>query len=164
MKLFNEHDLTQIGALIISKKQTLAVAESVTSGLMQHAFGSIEDASQFYQGGITVYNIGQKHKHLSVEPIHALAVNCVSKKVSEEMALEVSNLFNSNWGIGITGYASPTPDSGNKLFAYFSIAFNREILKSDKLSTSLKDPFKVQVFYVTTILDEIKRLLNHDGS
>ena len=80
------------------------------------------------------------------------------------MALEVSNLFNSNWGIGITGYASPTPDSGNKLFAYFSIAFDRKILKSDKLSTSLKDPFKVQVFYVTTILDEIKRLLNHDGS
>jgi len=164
MKLFQEDDLKNIGKLLIEKNQTVAVAESVTSGLLQFAFGSIENASQFFHGGITAYNIGQKYKHLAVEPIHALSVNCVSQNVSNEMALQVTNLFKSNWGISITGYSSPAVESGNKLFAYYSIAFNNVLLQSDKLSASSNDPFEVQLFYVSTILKEIKKLLQDQGS
>ena len=83
---------------------------------MQHTFGSMEHASLFYHGGITVYNIGQKSKQLNVGPIHALQVNCVSEKVAIEMAIGVIHMFKSSWGIGITGYASPVPESGGALF------------------------------------------------
>ncbi|MFT3750464.1 MAG: hypothetical protein QM768_19275 [Agriterribacter sp.] len=31
-------------------------------------------------------------------------------------------LFTSNWEIGITGYASPVPESGQALFVYYAIA------------------------------------------
>ena len=84
MEIFNENELKKIGKKLIEGKYTIAVAESVTSGILQFALSSIPDASKFYQGGITAYNIGQKYSHLKVEPIHALSVNCVSQKVAVE--------------------------------------------------------------------------------
>ena len=49
---------------LTKNSESIAVAESVTSGLFQLAFGTIEDASSSYQGEITAYNPGQKYRHL----------------------------------------------------------------------------------------------------
>ena len=89
MKPFDEKKLVSLGKKLLKRKQTIAVAESVTSGLLQFALSCIPDAARFFQGGITAYNIAQKFKHLRVEPLHALSVNCVSPKVAKEMALHV---------------------------------------------------------------------------
>lgn len=148
---------------MLEKNKTIAIAESATSRLLQHAFGSIENASQFYHGGITVYNIGQKSKHLNVGPIHALKVNCVSEKVVSEMALGVICLFKSDCSISTTGYASPVPESGNKLFAYFAIAFDNKIERSDKLTTTLRDPDNVKTFYIQKMLEKFVAILKKQG-
>jgi len=159
MDIFDIELLSNIGNRLIKRGETIAAAESVTSGLMQHALSSSVDASRFYQGGITVYNIGQKHKHLNVEPIHAQEVNCVSQKVSTQMALEVCKMFNSNWGIGITGYASPVPESENKVFAWYTIVFNNSISKSELVNTITGNPFDVQCGYVKEVINQLKNLL-----
>src|SRR5687768_1146535 len=127
MEFFNKKHLEYIGKNLKKKKETIAVAESVTSGALQLALSSITDASLFFRGGITAFNLGQKYKHLFVEPLHAESVNCVSQKVATEMALGISQQFSSDWGIGITGYASPVPESDNKVFAFFSIVYKRKI-------------------------------------
>lgn len=80
------------------------------------------------------------------------------------MALEVCTLFNSNWGISITGYASPVPESGNRVYAYYAIASEKKIIKCAEVSTDVADPFEVQLFYVNTILDDFRKLLAIQGS
>src|SRR5689334_9261316 len=117
MEFFSQSTLDKIREQLMTKKQTVAVAESVTSGLLQLAFSSMIDASEFYQGGITAYNLAQKTRHLLVEPIHANSVNCVSQRVADEMATQVAKLFLSDWGIAVTGYATPVPESDGKVFA-----------------------------------------------
>ena len=159
MKLQDEKKLKKIQRLLSAKEQTLAVAESVTTGLLQHAFGSTPCASEFFQGGITVYNAGQKYKHLQVEPIHALACNCVSQKVADDMALHCIAMFRSDWGIGITGYATPVTESRNKVFAFFSIACRDKIMLQKKLVTSLEDPFAIQFFYTSSVINQLIKLL-----
>ena len=144
---------------ILFRKETVAIAESVTSGLLQLAFSTATDAEKFYQGGITTYNIGQKVRHLRIEPIHAMECNCVSLKVSAEMAVQVCNLFNSDWGIGITGYASPVPESENKLFAYFAISYKGQIVVAKNIKPKKSNPFSVQLFYVHEVLDEFNTYL-----
>ena len=71
-----EHELKEFadkaGRLLIKKKNTIAVAESVTAGNLQAVFSLAKDATAFFQGGITAYNIGQKCRHLLVEPTHAI--------------------------------------------------------------------------------------------
>ena len=159
MELFDKNLLEEIGKKLLKKKQTIAIAESVTSGLLQFAFSNIKDASCFYQGGITAFNLGQKSKHLQVDPVHALAVNSVSQKVAEEMAAHVCVLFKSDWGIGITDYASPEPSSGNKVFAYHAIIFKNKIRSKGKLSPKKQQPTQVQRFYADAIIKKIVRLI-----
>jgi nicotinamide-nucleotide amidase len=157
--LFNTEILNEIKNRLVSKKQTLGVAESVTTGLLQTAFGSTLDASQFFQGGITVYNIGQKHHHLRVEPIHALSCNCVSENVAVEMAINICDFFSCHWGIAITGYAAPVTELKNEVFAYYAISFNKEIKSVQRTTCHETEPFAVQLFYTNIILEHLKNLL-----
>jgi len=126
---------------------------------LQYALGEATDAEKFYHGGITAYNIGQKYKYLEVEPIHAAAVNCISQLVAEQMALGVCAMFGSDWGISITGYATPVPESANKLFSYFAIAYRGEVKSSGKLECLNIPPEQVKEKYSNDIVDELVRLM-----
>jgi len=162
MKYSKRKVLNLIGKALIQKKETIAVAESVTTGLLQYALGTIENASLFYQGGITTYNLGQKSKHLNVEPIRAIEVNCVSDKIASQMALEVSHLFHSTWGIGITGYSSPVPEAGGKLFCHIAIAYKGQLVKNSCVDANDKDPVEIQEQYLSEVIHCMKSLLNID--
>ena len=150
----------RIRKYFLAKKETIAVAESVTSGLLQIFFSNIPDAGQFYQGGLTAYNLGQKFKHLNVEPIHAQKHNCVSPLVAEQMALQVCTVFNSDWGLGITGYATPVPESGHRLYAHFAIVYKGAIRATGKLHSKKISPLKVQQLYADEITDHLTELLD----
>ena len=152
MKLFKEEVLQDLGKQLIARKETIAVAESVTSGAIQLAISTIMEASKFFQGGMTAYNIGQKYAHLKVEPIHAQQVNCVSEQVAEQMALNVSVLFNSDWGLGITGYGTPVPESDDQVFAFYAIAFRGEIRKAGKMNPSLDETLNLQLYFANELL------------
>jgi nicotinamide-nucleotide amidase len=159
MNQFDQRTLNAIGKGLLKNSSTIAVAESVTSGLLQWALGSITDAMKFYQGGITTYNIAQKFHHLRVEPISAESCNAVSAQVAAEMALGVTRLFGSQWGIGITGFATPVPESGGKRFAYYAIAQQGRILAARQLKPRSTSPEEVQLFYANAVLADLRKLL-----
>lgn len=79
------------------------------------------------------------------------------------MALNVCKLFISDWGIAITGYATPVPESDNKLFAYYSISLNGQVIHSQKLEAALDDPYTVKMFYIEKIMEELLSLFNQTG-
>lgn len=149
---------------MLANQHTIAVAESVTSGHLQAALSTAEDASIFFQGGITAYNIHQKFTHLQVDPTDAISCNCVSRQVSEEMAENVCSLFGSDWGIGITGYCAPMPSNPYmKLYALYSIAFKGKTVMSDVLIAEGDDPFEIQVAYTNMILRNCLTVLKEES-
>lgn len=105
-------------------KISLAVAESITCGNLQALIGSISGASDFFKGGITAYNLGQKVKHLNIEELHAKPVDCVSGQVAIEMARGVTVLFNSTIGLGTTGFAELKKGVPNAYIAVFDARTN----------------------------------------
>jgi len=152
--------IERIGAQLLTRKLTVAAAESVTSGHVQAALSLAPNASQFFQGGITAYNIGQKCRHLLVEPTHALESNCVSEKVSTDMALYVCRLFSSDYGISVTGYATTVPEQGiHELFAYAAIAFRDKLIVSEKIIAPLMDSLEVQIWFTNKVLENLEGLL-----
>ena len=159
--VYNRDIVNKIKDLLCAKQLTLAVAESVTAGHLQAAFSSAIDASKFFQGGITAYNAGQKCRHLDIEPIAALADDCVTEKVASEMSVKVNTLFISDYGIAITGYATKVPEKGiNNLYAYFAIAQKGELLLTKKINT-LKEGVEAQVDYTQQVIKEFEQLLLH---
>lgn len=163
--MYTKNEVGAVAEILIKARQTIAVAESVTSGHLQAALSLADFAQDFYQGGITVYNIGQKCRHLGVEPIHATAHNAVSKQVAEQMAIGVCSTFSSHWGIGVCGYAAPVRELRIVTpYAFFAIAFMGTVKGSRKLVTGARSGRPTQEYYVTSILRRFKVLLKGNST
>ena len=106
-----------------ARRRMLAVAESMTGGRLQARLTEISGASDFFLGGLTAYTLEQKVGLLAVDREHAAAVNCVSARVAEEMAVGVRRLFGADYGVATTGYAEPAPAQGVAVpFAWVAVA------------------------------------------
>ncbi len=148
-----ENNANTIRALLRERHETLAVAESVTAGYVQAILSAADEATFFFQGGITTYNLGQKCKHLQVDPIEALQSDCVSAKVAQQMSVGVQRLFMSDYGIGITGYAAPLPEKNIfSLFAYVAISHRGEVLTIEKITSGKEAAPAAQVDYAEQVL------------
>ncbi len=143
----------RIGECLLSANETVSTAESVTSGFLQFSFSQMKDASRFFKGGLTAYTLEEKVNLLQVNPHEAKQHNCVSPHIAETMALHAAERFNTDWGIGVTGYATPVEESNGKLFAYFAISYRGNIILSEKLDLhSRTKPINAQLYYSEFIL------------
>jgi len=152
--------LDEISNKLRQKNEKIAVAESVTSGFLQLILSQMEDASSFYCGGMTTYTLQEKVNLLKINHKQAIENNCVSKQVTENMGVNVMDLFKSDWAIAVTGYATPVAESDFKLFAYYSIHYQDKILASDKINAfAIVDPLDVQYSYTESILKKFSLIL-----
>lgn len=148
--------LEEITNSLLKVKEKIAVAESVTAGCLQNALSQMPNATGFFEGGITAYTPALKINLLKVDPAEAERENCVSPHIAEVMAKNVSELFNTDWSVAITGYAKPVPESGQKLFAYYCIFHRGKILSSEKVNlTETLTPIEAQLKYVDRILNDL---------
>ncbi|WP_448137993.1 CinA family protein [Sphingobacterium siyangense] len=150
--------IQRIGKLL--DRKTVATAESVTAGQLQFMLSQIENAAANFKGGITAYTLEDKVNLLGIDEDEARECDCVSSKIAEDMALQASHLFNADFGIGVTGYATPVEESNFKLYAYFAISYKMQIIVSEK--TALKKNFlgaKAQQKYGENILVTFESIL-----
>lgn len=161
MNIFNQNRIDTISQLLQEREQTIAIAESCTSGLIQNAFSQATKATSFFQGGMTVYNLGQKAKHLCVNPISAEKFNSVSKEISDKMAIEIAKAFNAELGVAITGYAKPMAElSIDECYAYISIAEKQQIILTKRIEgNSSKNLFENQCIFVEKTLENLLKCL-----
>ncbi len=116
------HTLEKLKALLIVKRLKIAVAESLTCGRLQAALGTISGASDYFEGGVTAYNLKQKVSLLAIDKQHAKSVNSISQQVAFEMAGGACRLFQADIGLGTTGYAEPDLENGiHEPTAYIAI-------------------------------------------
>ncbi|ACU62482.1 CinA family protein [Chitinophaga pinensis] len=149
--------INNISTILQQREETLAIAESVTAGQLQVAFSLADGATQILQGGITAYNIGQKARHLKVDPVHAGNTNCVSQKVADQMAAEVLQLFAADWGIAITGYASPVPEENIfELFAHYAIYHRQNCIKCGRITAPVGEVLGVRTHFANTVLQKFR--------
>lgn len=155
--MFDKKLLQNLSWQLTGHQQTIAVAESVTSGMLQAALSLAPDATQFFQGGITAYNLQQKTRLLNIDPRTALPCNSVSEGIAGDMALHVCALFSSDWGIGVTGYATPMPEVGlEEIFTCYAFAFKDQVIKTGTIYAEIMDVQEVQRWYVGQILQQLE--------
>lgn len=86
---------------------TLSVAESCTGGLLSKRITDVAGASKFYKGGACTYCNEIKHKILGVRTETLERYTAVSQQTAAEMAQGIACVYETDLGIGITGYAGP---------------------------------------------------------
>src|SRR5690606_16254435 len=112
------------------------------------------------QGGVTVYQGGQKTRILNVEPIYGAENEFVNFQVACEMAIGVNKLFLSKYAIAITGFAQPIPGHNfKKPYAYYAIANGEDIIFKGFLEASPDDALSVQESFTQQIIKAFKEVL-----
>ncbi|KMQ68939.1 damage-inducible protein CinA [Chryseobacterium sp. FH2] len=158
---FQQNLLEYISNSLITANESVSIAESVTSGLIQLSFSQMPNASLFYKGGMTTYTLPEKVKFLNVNRIEAKENDCVTQNIADTMALNIAKSFETDWGIAITGYATPVRNSGFKIFAFFSFSYKGETVLSKCIELHPKtQALDAQLFYTEFILGCFKSELN----
>jgi nicotinamide-nucleotide amidase len=92
--------------------QTLAVAESLTGGLVTAALTDVAGASAVVRGGVVAYASDIKGRVLGVDEAVLARVGAVDADVAEQMAGGVRSLMGATYGLATTGVAGPDPADG----------------------------------------------------
>lgn len=96
-----------VAALLLERGVTLAVAESLTGGLIASRLVNVAGASSWFRGGLVSYASQIKFDLLDVPegPV-------VSAEAAEAMASGVRKLLESDVGLSVTGVAGPDEQDG----------------------------------------------------
>src|SRR5262249_7677294 len=103
-----------VGRLLKEKKQTLAVAESITGGLISHRLTQIPGISAHFRGGLVTYDEGIKASVLGVPADLWQQHGAVRAQVAEAMAQSCRERFGSDLALSTTGIAGPDSDASGK--------------------------------------------------
>ena len=115
-----------VGKLLISKKKTIAVAESCTGGLLSGRITDVSGSSNYFVLGLVAYSNLVKIARLGVDEKVLMKSGAVSKEVACQMASGVRLLAGTDIGIGITGIAGPTGKTRNKPVGLVYIALDKK--------------------------------------
>ncbi len=97
-----------IGQILKERGQTIATAESCTSGLLSHKLTGVSGSSAYFMGGVVAYDNRIKEDILGVQRQTLLAYGAVSQQTAAEMAAGICKLFKVDYGLSTTGIAGPT--------------------------------------------------------
>ncbi len=107
---------------LAARGQTLAVAESLTGGLVAGALTGVPGASRVFRGSVTAYATGLKRDILGVDGPLLDARGAVDAEVARQMARGVRRVLSAHWGIATTGVAGPDPQDGQPVGTVFVAA------------------------------------------
>lgn len=99
--------------------ETLAVAESLTGGLVAAEITAAPGASKVFRGSVTAYATELKHEVLGVDADLLAAHGAVNPQVATQMAAGVRKVLGADWGVATTGVAGPEPQDGQPVGTVF---------------------------------------------
>lgn len=105
--------------LLAESNGTVAVAESLTGGMVAAELTAVPGASRSFRGSVTAYATELKHLVLGVDAGLLASEGAVNPQVAEEMAAGVRRVLGASWGIATTGVAGPDAQDGQPVGTVF---------------------------------------------
>ena len=135
---------------------TVAVAESLTGGMISSALAAAPGASGWFRGGIVAYASEVKHDLLDVPPGPV-----VSDVAAEAMARAARKVLGADLAVAVTGAGGPDSQDGEPPGTVFLAVADADGVHSRRLQVDGDDPTSVCSRTVTRAL---RALLDRLGS
>ena len=100
-------------SLLAAHGETLAVAESLTGGLVTSTLVAVPGASGVLRGGVVSYATDLKHLLLGVDTELLRRVGPVHPEVAVAMAIGARYRLGATWAVATTGVAGPDAQDGH---------------------------------------------------
>ena len=98
----------QIAAKLIERRQTIAVAESSTGGLISAALLAVPGASAYFLGGAVVYTREARRTLMDIPDEAMKGIRSASEVYAKLLASQIRQRFSTDWGLSETGATGPT--------------------------------------------------------
>jgi nicotinamide-nucleotide amidase len=143
-----------VAAQLLERSLTLAVAESVTGGLIASRLVGVAGASQWFRGGVVSYASEVKFDLLGV-PVGPV----VSADAAEVMASGVRTLLKADIGLSVTGVAGPEEQDGQPPGTVFVGLSLGDTIQHAALRLPGDRP-RVRAYSAISALDVLRRALD----
>lgn len=139
--------------LLRETKNTLAVAESFTGGLVMSRLVEVPGASDVLLGGMVAYDEKVKHNSLGVKAVDVYSHDC-----AKQMAEGVKNNLSSTIGLSTTGVAGPEPVDQHQPGEIYIGLSNSQTLLSEEFNLG-GDRQRVREYATITALNLLRKSL-----
>ena len=102
-------DATELAHEALNQGLRIAVAESLTSGMLCTAIGAAEQASEWFAGGVIAYTVETKERVLGLPP----GTDPCSPQCAVQLAVGVRELLGADIAVSTTGVGGPDPEDGH---------------------------------------------------
>jgi nicotinamide-nucleotide amidase len=126
-----------IAARLKGRKETIAIAESSTGGLISAALLGVPGASAYFLGGGVVYTRQAKQLLLSIDDAAIAQFRAATEGHALVLARAARARFNATWALAETGATGPTGNrygdpAGHTCFALVGASEKAMTLKTGK--------------------------------
>ena len=98
----------QVATLLKQRRETIAVAESSSGGLISAALLAVPGASAYFLGGAVVYTRKARELLMQLPREAVTGMRSASEPYALLLARTASQRFSASWGLAETGAAGPT--------------------------------------------------------
>lgn len=106
--IFESKSIREVSAALKTRKETIAVAESTTGGLISAQLLSMPGASAYFSGGTIIYTRASRKVFLDASAEKLQGVKPLSEEMARFFAKAVREKLDATWGIAELGIAGPT--------------------------------------------------------
>ena len=103
-----------IGKILQERKQSLAVMESLTGGLLSSTLTDAQNSSRHFIGGVAAYSVKVKEQ-MGVPHEIIEKYGTISEETARAMAHAIRERLEADYGMGITGVAGPDEQEGKSV-------------------------------------------------
>jgi nicotinamide-nucleotide amidase len=101
----------QVAAKLVARKETIAVAESSTGGLISASLLAVPGASAYFLGGAVVYTRDARRLLADIPDEAMKGIRSASEPYAQLLANRIRERFSTHWGLSETGATGP---AGNR--------------------------------------------------
>lgn len=150
----------KVAVLLKQRKQTIALSESSTGGLVSAALLAVPGASVYFLGGAVVYTPKARDVLLNIARADLAGMRSASEPYAMLAARTVQTRFASSWGLAETGATGPTGNRYGDAPGHSCIAIAGVAEQAITLETGLADRVANMRAFAAAALELLHRHLS----
>jgi PncC family amidohydrolase len=151
----------QVATALTERRETIAVSESSTGGLISAALLAVPGASAYFLGGAVVYTARARRALLGIDDAAMTGMRSASEPYALLAAKTVRERHRATWGLAETGASGPTGNRYGDAAGHSCIAIAGVVERALTIETGSTDRrANMQTFAVTALQEFLATLRN----
>jgi len=150
----------KIATILKERRQTIAVAESSTGGLISAALLAVPGASAYFLGSAVVYTRDARRILMDIPDDAMKGIRSASEPYAKLLASQIRHRFSTDWGLSETGATGPTGNRYGDAAGHSCMAVAGPLAEVMTLETGSSDRLANMHAFASTALNLLLRNLS----